>query len=175
MIKDNTVDLTGFVYNVNLKEYESYSSIFFTLNMQHRFKDEKGNNVSKYNTVSSVFTSNKNHEGINNKSFEYFKKHIVEGQLLRIQGMISSWNEGLINGEIVVVTEENKKNVQRYIPRNIIKVSDYSFLQRGIPKKEKLIEEENEEKNDYSMEESNQEVHYVDYPDFEFPMYKTIS
>ncbi|APC50392.1 hypothetical protein BME96_19105 (plasmid) [Virgibacillus halodenitrificans] len=171
MIKDNTVDLTGFVYNINFKEYEYYSSIFFTLNMQHRFKDEMGNKVSKFNTVSCGYTSNKNDEGSHNKSFEYFIKHISEGQLLRLQGMISSWTEGLINGEVVVVTEENKKDVKKYIPRNIIRVSDYSFLQkRGVSTKPKRKQEENEK-------EHNDQVDYQfnDYPDIDFPMYKTIS
>ncbi len=197
MISDNVVDLTGFAYNVMSKEYDTHTSIYFTLNIGNRFI-RNGSYVTEYDVVSCVINSNKDQQGNHNKSFEYFNKNVVDGQIIRLQGRVTSYTEGIINGELVTINSNNRDQASKLITRNMIRVSDYKFIEtkeqaikRIDFKKNRTnhIEKQNEnqqapsekvdinkpvENSQYeeTIEQGEMPMQY--FPDFEVPQYKNM-
>lgn len=146
MISENHVDLSGYIYNISVKEYEKFTKIFFTLNIKDSYKEQGGGYVKKFNTIPCTIFGNKDSDGKHKKSFEYFDNNITEGQFLRVQGKITSWLDVLLNGKLVPLTEINKKEAEKIITRNNVIVLDYSILEK---KEETLkrIKMKNEDQN----------------------------
>lgn len=190
MITNNLVDLTGHVFNIMCNEEGSHTRISFTISVGERYR-KNGEYQTVYDSIFCTLFGYKDETGNHRKSFDYFNQNVTEGQLIRIQGRMTNWLEGLINGELVPLTAENKDQSKRTISRNSIRVTDYSFLEtkenalkrikekynQGKPNEERVEpERENQESIQKQPEQSPEPVQeqlYDPYrPTLDFPSYQ---
>uniref|UniRef100_UPI00344C500B hypothetical protein n=1 Tax=Carnobacterium sp. TaxID=48221 RepID=UPI00344C500B len=202
MISNNLSDLKGYVYNIMVKEYSTHTSIFFILSIPYRYK-KNNEYITEYDTVSCVLSSNRREDGKHSNSFEKLNRELVEGQILRVQGRMSSWREGIKNNQLIPLTPDNKEEVSKIISRNILKVHDYELLEtkedvisrrkrikntaiktkdfdskKAEEERIKLEEEkmklEEELNKSENLEDISEEVEVAYFPLFEVPQYKNM-
>jgi len=190
MIQDNVVDLTGFAFNIMVKPYDKFTSIFFTLNVANRYKRE-GEYVNDYEVIPCVISSSKNEDGKHSNSFEKLNKELVENLLVRVQGRITSWQEGIKDNQLIPVNPDNKDSFSKIITRNMVRITDYKLLEtkeKALARSKKYHNQTHEnlpqeskespvEDTTLSTEEVAEQVEMkmVYFPDFEVPQYKNMT
>lgn len=156
MISQNTVDITGFIYNINVNHGEKFGRLFFTVSVGNRYRNAQGEYEIEYDVIPCIMFGYKDEQGNYRKSFEYLINNITEGQRIRVQGRIKTWTEGIVEGQKVTIRKENRQFASNLTSRYNVIFSDYILIDKN--EKEETIKKNStntvvEEQEENEMED----------------------
>lgn len=113
---NNLVDLTGMVFQTYERVTDERAILFFVLNVQEKYPDSNGEWVTRYQKIPCSIS--KRLDSDRTAQYDYLKKYLVKGSLIRVRGKLSGYYE-----EFDFADEENKT-----LLLNRVWIQDFEFL-----------------------------------------------